>query len=162
MSKLSLAFLLAITVTGCATHPSAAPSPTTRQESNLAVARKLYADFVKGDIDSVLGAMSDDVVWEIAGPANVPYAGVRHGKKEWMAYLAGLGAVELLAFEPTEFLADKDKVVVIGSERLKVKSNGRVIDEQFAQVITFAGGKVVHFRSYDDSAASAAAFKAVP
>ncbi|HTL15283.1 MAG TPA: hypothetical protein VL251_09345, partial [Thermomonas sp.] len=68
MSKLSLAFLLAITVTGCATHPSAAPSPTTRQETNLAVARKLYADFMKGDIDSVLGAMSDDVVWEIAGP----------------------------------------------------------------------------------------------
>lgn len=163
MSKLSLALFLAVAFTGCATpNQTSDYSQKTLQEQNVAIARKLYADFMKGDVDSVLGAMSDNVVWEIAGPSNVPYAGIRHGKKEWMGYLTGLGAVEVLAFEPTEFLADKDKVVVLGSERLRVKSNGNIIDEKFAQVITFADGRVIHFRSYDDSAASAAAFEIAP
>lgn len=158
-----LVTFLAFGTLGCATRPTTvdAPHATSRQE-NVAIARKLYADFMKGDIDAVLAALSDDVTWEIAGPASVPYAGVRHGKQEWMDYLKGLGTVDVLAFAPTEFLADGDKVVVLGSERLKVKANGNVIDEKFAQVITFSAGKVVHFRSYDDSAASAAAFATAP
>lgn len=163
MLKITIALMFAIALTSCAsTNVAATSSSSTLQDQNVTVARKLYADFMKGDINSVLGAMSDNVVWEIAGPSNVPYAGVRRGKKEWMDYLSGLGAVEVLAFEPTEFLADKDKVVVLGTERLKVKANGNIIDEKFAQVITFANGQVVHFRSYDDSASSAAAFRSAP
>lgn len=155
--------LLALAVTGCASTQYAKSSEVpTEKVKNIEIAKKIYADFMKGDIDSVLAAMSDDVTWEVAGPSTVPYAGVRHGKKEWMDYLQGLGTVDVVAFEPKEFLADQDKVVVLGTEQLKVKSNGKMIDEKWAQVITFSGGKVIHFRSYDDSAASAAAFRSTP
>ena len=159
MKNAILIAALAVSVTGCAGMPSAAPAG---EEANVAAARKLYGDFLRGDIDSVLAAMSDDITWTIPGPAALPYSGTRHGKSEWKSYLVGWGATAILAFQPEEYLADGNKVVVLGHEKLKVKATGKVMDGDWAQVLTFENGKLVKFQSFDDTAEAAAAFSPTP
>lgn len=155
MNRAVLSLALALALVGCATSPPASSAGT---EANLAAAKKLYGDFLHGDIDAVLAAMSDDVTWIIPGPGTLPYSGTKHGKSEWKSYLSGLGATEILSFEPKEYFASGNKVVVLGHETLKVKATGKLIDGDLAQVLTFQNGKLVRFQSFDDTAEAAAAF----
>ena len=159
MNRAVLCIALALALAGCASSPPASSAST---EANLAVAKKLYGDFLHGDIDAVLSAMSEDVTWIIPGPGTLPYSGTRHGKAEWRNYLSGLGATEILSFEPKEFFANGDKVVVLGHETLKVKATGKIIDGDLAQVLTFQNGKLTRFQSFDDTAEAAAAFSPAP
>lgn len=150
---------LAALVIGCATARGATSNVQDQRTTNLAAAHRLYDNFLKGDINSVLAGMSDDVVWIVPGDSTLPYAGTRNGKAEWMKYLTGLGTVDLKAFEPQEFLADGDKVVVFGKERYVVKATGKTVEEDWAQLMTFRDGKLVRFRSYDDTGAAMAGYR---
>ena len=159
MNRAVLGVLVALAVTGCA---SSSPVASAGTEANLAAAKKLYGDFLRGDIDAVLAAMSDDVTWVIPGPAALPYSGTKHGKTEWKNYLSGLGATDIVSFQPKEYLATGNEVVVLGHETLKVKATGKVMDGDFAQVLTFENGRLVRFQSFDDTAAAVAAFSPAP
>jgi ketosteroid isomerase-like protein len=50
-------------------------------EANIALVQKAYADFVAGDIPSIIAALSDEVEWINPGKG-VPTGGIRHGKAE--------------------------------------------------------------------------------
>lgn len=147
--------IMGLLLSACASAPSPRLDAST---ANLAAARRLYADFLAGDIAAVQAAMADDVVWTIPGPATLPYAGTRHGKAEWQGYLQGLGAADIVSFEPQRFLAEGDTVVVLGRESLKVKATGKIFSGDWAQALTFRDGKLVRFQSFDDTAAAVDAF----
>ena len=160
MYKIALIVGLALVGTGCAAEkPNTAVNSIAEAQSNLATAKELYADFEKGDIKGVLSLMTDDIVWTVPGSSALPFSGSRHGKSEWMGYLKGLGAVDLMQFEPKQFLSDQDKVIVLGEERFKVKATGKVVDNDWVHVFTFKSGKVATFQSYDDTAAEEAGFR---
>ena len=77
-----------------------------------------------------------------------------------MGWVGGLAStVEYTTFEPREFIAQGDQVVVIGSERARVKATGRVVDTDWVMVFTIRDGKVVRFRDYYDTAPSLAALR---
>ncbi len=65
-------------------------------------------------------------------------------------------------FEPREFVAQGDKVVVLGYERGRVKSNGHGFEGRWAHVITLREGKVTRLEAYGDTAAVVAAFTMPP
>lgn len=158
MIRFALVACLALASVGCASSGSTMGNASAQKIDNVGIAKKMYADFGKGDIPAVLSAMSDDIVWIIPGPPSLPYSGVRHGKQEWMSYLQGLGSADILSFEAREFIPSGDKVIVLGTESLKVKATGKVATEEWAQVLTFRDGKLIHFRSYDDTAGAEAAY----
>jgi uncharacterized protein len=89
------------------------------------------------------------VVWFIPGrPEVVPYAGERRGREGATELFRLLGAaVEMEAFEPSEFVAEGDKVVVLGSERGRVRATGKTFDNPWALVFTLRGGRITEFRS---------------
>jgi ketosteroid isomerase-like protein len=58
----------------------------------LARVRAIYAAFARGDVDTVLAALSPDVVWSNAGPPDIDYFGVRHGRERVAEVFAILGA----------------------------------------------------------------------
>jgi uncharacterized protein len=130
------------------------------EQENTRVVRELFQAFGRGDIPGVLSLLSEDVVWTIPGrPDAIPYAGVRRGHAGATEFFAALGgAVEFEAFEPREFVAQGDKVVVLGFERGRVRATGKTFDNPWALVFTLGGGRVTEFRSYEDTAALAAAF----
>ncbi|MDH2406596.1 nuclear transport factor 2 family protein [Bradyrhizobium sp. SSUT18] len=118
-----------------------------------------YANFKAGDIPTLLQSMSEDVTWQLPEVENVPFAGKRQGRGAVGEFFSTLATVQdSRSFEPREFIAQGDKVVVLGHYVWQVKANGRTYESDFAHVFTVRGGQIVAFHEYTDSAAAAKAF----
>ncbi len=127
-------------------------------QENLEVVQQLYANFGKGDIPAVLLVLTDDIVWHSPGPKEIlPWAGTYRGKQveQWFTVLGG--ALDILKFEPQEFISQGDKVVALGYEQARVKSTGRINENNWAMVWTLRDGKISEHRAYEDTAGWVAA-----
>jgi ketosteroid isomerase-like protein len=130
------------------------------EQENLKVVRSLFECFGRGDVPALLGLLDGDVDWHIKGPAEVPYFGPRRGHEGALDFFGKLGtSVEFENFAPQEFLAGGDNVVVVGTERGRVRATGKSFDNDWAMVFTLRDGKITKFRSHEDTAAVAEAFK---
>jgi ketosteroid isomerase-like protein len=70
------------------------------------------------------------------------------------------GAEEIERFEPKEFLAQGEKVVVLGTYRARVKTTGRIVESDWVHVHILRDGKVQEFREFCDTAAAVEAYRA--
>jgi ketosteroid isomerase-like protein len=132
----------------------------TAQE-NAAIVQKAYEAFGKRDIATLVGLMSDDIDWEAivgAGPS-VPTRGRRKGPKQVEEFFHALAAsTEFKRFEPREFIAERDKVVVLGFYEATAKNTGRSFATDWVMVFTVRNGKIVQFREYTDVISLTAAY----
>jgi uncharacterized protein len=131
------------------------------EPENVQLVQAIYAAFGRGDIPAALDALTEDVEWREPGPSEVlPWAGLRRGRGQVGQFFRALDdAEEVQQFEPQEFIAQGDRVVVLGHERCRIKSTGRSYDNHWAMVFTLRDGKVATFRAYHDTAAMIAAFR---
>ncbi len=130
------------------------------EQQNVQIVKDAYAAFQRGDVATILGLLSDDVTWELLGPAEIPYAGLRRGHEGAAEFFRLLGeSDEVLAFEPHRFLAEGDFVVVLGRYEARAKSTGRVAKTDWVHVFELRDGKAVSWREYFDSAAWAQAYR---
>jgi ketosteroid isomerase-like protein len=131
------------------------------EAQNTKVVQDAYAAFLRSDVDTLLGLMTDDVQWEPvlgAGP-HVPFAGPRAGKPkvgEFFQLVAG--NLDFEQFEPREFIAQDDKVVTLGHYRAVTRTTGKRFESDFAMVFTLRDGKVSRFQEFTDSAGINASF----
>lgn len=132
------------------------------ERENLEIVQGLYAAFGRGDIPAILEGLADDVDWRQPGSAGVlPFAGVRHGKGEVLSFFQSLDqSLNIELFEPREWMAHVDKVIVLGQEEGTVKATGRGYAFDWAHVFTLRGGRVVQFRDYYDTNVLVEAFRA--
>lgn len=130
----------------------------TEQENTRRV-QEAFAAFGRGDIPALLNALTDDVEWRVAGPREVPYAGLWRGRQQVEEFFKSLGTVDIEQFEPQEFITQEDTVVVLGRERFRVKATGKAVENPWALVFRLRQGKIAQFRTYEDTAAVAAAFR---
>ena len=135
-----------------------------KEQENIQTVQEVYAAFQRGDIHGVLDRLTDDVRWWVNGSADsLPFAGERTGRDEVAEFFVVLdGAFEFETFEPQEYIAQGEKVVALGRDRRRVKSNNRVIENQWAMAFTVRAGKIADFRAYDDTEAESAALRAAP
>jgi ketosteroid isomerase-like protein len=134
------------------------------EAQNTKVVQDAYAAFGRGDIETLLTYLSDDIVWSGvygAGP-QVPTSGERRGKAAVNKFFAQVGEhVHFSRFEPKEFIATGDKVVALGHYTASSSAN-RQFDSDFAMVFTLRDGKVTRFQEFCDSAAINAAYDTAP
>jgi uncharacterized protein len=125
------------------------------EEQNLRVVRDAYAAFLRSDLAALLAVLSDDVEWRIPGPPDVlPFAGTHRGRKQVGEFFATLGgALEFEVFEPREFIAQRDKVVVLGRRRDRFRKTGRAAETEWAEVFTLRDGRITSYVVYSDTAA---------
>lgn len=122
------------------------------EQANVRVVEGMFSSLERGDIRGVLDRLSEDVEWRIAAPAELPYAGIHHGRAEVAQYFQTFGqTAEFELFEPQEYLAKGNKVVVLGRERQRIKDSGRVVDTDWAMVFALRDGCITRFRNYVDS-----------
>jgi len=127
--------------------------------ANIEITKQLFVAFGQANIPAILDLVNDDIVIEFYGPTVIPYAGTYRGRDEARRFFQTvLASVEILQFEPQEFLSDRDKVVVTGQLRLVAKATGGTIESDFVHVITMRDGKWVRFRDFMNTAAAVAAF----
>jgi uncharacterized protein len=129
--------------------------------TNVAVVQETYEAVGRGDIPALLDLLADDVEWTFQGPSVIPFAGTRRGREGVAEFFSLVGGnLEFERFEPREFVAQGDTVVVLGFERSLVKPTGRTFEQEWAHVYKLRDGKVARFLAIEDTAAHAVAFDA--
>ena len=120
---------------------------------NVQRIQELYAAFGRGDVPTILSQMTDDVVLYDPGPPEVPHAGRYHGPDGVGQFFGRVAdTVEIEEFAPTEFVAQGDRVIVLGSLRGRVKATDRSYDNEWAHVWTLRDDKVAGMQIYEDTA----------
>ena len=85
---------------------------------NTTVVKDAYAAFSRGDIQTLLSKLADDVIWVAVYGAgsHVPTAGERRGKAAVAEFFKQVAEnINFSRFEPKEFIATGDKVVALGT-----------------------------------------------
>lgn len=129
------------------------------EKENLQIVKEAYDAFARGDAESVINAVSEDVEWEAPGPTEIPWAGVFRGKSGVADFLRILGdSDEVLFFEPEVFFTHDERVAAFGHYSARVKSTGREGHVEWAHSFVVRNGKIAMFRLYFDTAKFAEAY----
>src|SRR5947199_7165378 len=102
---------------------------STSTKSNLAAVKQGFTDFATGDFQSIINRCTDDVVWGSYKNPDVPISGFYYGKEgvhEFFFMLTKL--VTLTEFEPKEFIAENENVVVLGRQKGTVNETGKTFE----------------------------------
>ena len=131
------------------------------EQENVQVVQRLYAAFQRGDFAAFLNTLADEVEWFVPGPQPIlPWAGLHKGREQVAQFFTEYAqTAEIQQFEPREFIAQGERVVVLGYRRDRVKTTDRSFEGEWAQVFSLRAGKIVNFRGYIDTAAIVAAFR---
>jgi len=131
------------------------------EQSNVQLVQQAYAAFGRADIDGILQTLAESVDWFIPGPIGmIPFAGRRHGPQEVAAFFGVLASTQTAErFEPLEFIASGNRVVVLGTQRWYVHSTGRTYEDEWVHLFTIENGKITVFAEYHDTEAEAAAHR---
>lgn len=130
------------------------------EHQNLDVVRRMYAAFGRGDFEGILASLDPQVSWRTPGTQDMPTAGLRHGipaVREFFELL--LRTMDIADFQPQDFLAAGDKVVVLGTSREGPKGSGRLVDFRWVHVFTFRNGKIATFEEPADVSELVAEFR---
>jgi ketosteroid isomerase-like protein len=113
----------------------------------------IYAAFGRGDMETILGALSEHVEWEHdAVDHGIPWLTPRQGRAEVAGFFEALRALEIRRFEPKRILAESNVVVAVIHVGITVRATGRAINDVELHLWTFdAQGKVVRFRHIVDT-----------
>ncbi len=132
------------------------------EQENTKIVRRTYELFKSGDIETLLGMYSDDVSWETPEVENAPFGrGKISGRESVAEFFSRLDeSEECLTFEPTEFIAQGNKVVVLGNFSWRIKSTNKEYASDFAHVVTVTDGKITGFYEFFDNAAAGRAHSA--
>ena len=124
------------------------------EQQNLDVVRKGYEAFGRGDIPGLLSLLDAQISWVTPGPADLPTAGTRLGHQAVQEFFQTLSNIcDILRFEPKDFIAQGERVVVLGDDTTRVKATGKSLEFRWAHAFTVRGGKIVAFEEYADVSA---------
>jgi ketosteroid isomerase-like protein len=124
------------------------------EQQNVETVRRGYDAFGRGDLEGLLSLFDENIEWVSPGPPDLPTAGTRRGRQQVAEFFAMVNALfEFQRFEPQTFVAQGDRVVVLGSDTARVKATGKVLDSDWAHSFTLRDGKVVAFKEFIDTAA---------
>jgi uncharacterized protein len=131
------------------------------EQENVKLAERAYETFTTGDVEGFLNLFSDDVSWNAPEIENLPLNVKFSGRDNLAALLSDLdNHEEFLKMEPTEFIAQGDKVVVLGNFVVRSKRTDNQYATDFAHVFTIKNGKIVGFLEFFDNAAAGRAHAA--
>jgi ketosteroid isomerase-like protein len=126
-------------------------------QENKQIVQQGYAAFARGDIQGLLALLAEDIEWVSSGEG-LPLSGTYRGHAGVANFFEKLSReAEIEAFEPREFIAEGDRVLVVGRERGKVKATNREYEYDWVMAFTVRNGKVTNFQGYSDTLAIAKA-----
>ena len=126
-------------------------------EKNIQVVKDFFAAIGGGDKQRVLALVAENIEWIVPGE-DWPLAGTHRGH-------AGIADVLQKASEevettypgPPDFVAQGDRVLVIGVATGKIKATNRAFKDEWVFDITVRDGKLTKIREYIDTQALARA-----
>jgi ketosteroid isomerase-like protein len=121
--------------------------------SGADIVNQAYDAFNRKDFDGLAAICAPDCSWNVAGPADIPWAGHYEGPEQVKDYARRLtGCVHFQSFAPQNFVEAGETVVVCGAEKAVVADTGKDYVNLFAHVFTLKDGKIAAFQEYGDTA----------
>jgi ketosteroid isomerase-like protein len=126
-------------------------------QKNLQLVKSFFAAMGSSDKENILSLASEDFVWIIPG-VDWPLAGTHRGHTGLNNILKKASEeVEMTYPEPPEFVAQGDRVFVVGVATGKIKATNRTFRDDWVFDITVRNGELTKIREYIDTQALARA-----
>ena len=131
-------------------------------EKNVQTVKEFFAALGRRDPQGLLALVAEDIEWIIPGE-NWPLAGTHRGHAGLENLLQKASeTVETSYPEPPEFIAQRDRVLVVGFATGKIKATNRTFEDHWVFDIAVRNGKVSKIREYIDTQALARASEVDP
>src|SRR3984885_2595346 len=125
-------------------------------EENVQIVKDFFAAMGSYNKQDLLALVAEDIEWIIPGE-DWPLAGTYRGHAELAAVLQKASdEVEMTYPEPPEFVAQGDRVLVVGVATGRIKATNRPFKDDWVFDITVRDGKVTNIREYIDHASTGA------
>jgi ketosteroid isomerase-like protein len=126
-------------------------------QKNVQTVKDFFAAMGVSDRQGLLALSAEDIEWIIPGE-DWPLAGTHRGHAGLTDVLQKASATVETSFpEPPEFVAQGDRVMVIGVATGKIKATNKPFKDDWVFAITVRNGKVANIREYIDTQALARA-----
>ena len=125
-------------------------------ESNVQTVKDFFAAISRGDREGLLALTAGDIEWIIPGQ-DWPLAGTRHGHAGLADLLVTASKTVETSTEPREFVAQGDRVLVVGFARGKIKATNKTFEDDWVFAITVRDGRLTRIQEYIDTQALARA-----
>ena len=126
-------------------------------EENVQIVKDFFAAMGSGDKQGLLALSAEDIEWIIPGE-NWPLAGTHRGHAGLADLLQKASEMVETSFpKPFEFVAQGDRVLVIGFARGRIKATNRSFEDDWVFAITVRNGKLTNIQEYIDTQALARA-----
>ena len=126
-------------------------------QENVQTVKDFFAAMGSGDKQRLLALSAEDIKWIIPGE-DWPLAGTHRGHAGLADVLQNASEkVETSFPEPPEFVAQGDRVMVVGVATGKIKATNKPFKDDWVFAITVRNGKLTIVREYVDTQALARA-----
>ncbi len=125
-------------------------------EKNAQTVKDFFAAIGRGDREGLLALTAEAIEWIIPGE-DWPLAGTHRGHAGLADLLQKASELESSYPEPLEYVAQGDRVLVVGFATGKVKATNSTFEDHFVFAITVQDGKLTKIREYIDTQALARA-----
>ena len=129
-------------------------------EENVQTVKDFFAAIGRGDRDGLLALVAADIEWIIPGE-DWPLAGTHRGHAGLADVLQKASKTMETSTEPREFIAQGDRVLVVGFARGKIKATNKTFKDDWVFDITVQNGKLTKIREYIDTQALARASQTI-
>jgi ketosteroid isomerase-like protein len=129
---------------------------TMSTETNIKTVKDFFAAIGRGDKEGLLALVAQDIEWIIPGE-DWPLAGTHRGHAGLANLLETASKSMETSTEPREFVAQGDRVMVVGFARGKIKATNKTFEDDWIFAITVRDGKLTNIREYVDTQALARA-----
>jgi len=128
-------------------------------QKNVQIVKDGFAAYGRGDMQGLLALFADDIEWIVPGEG-WPLAGIYRGQAGVADFVQKISEMlEISSFEPREFVAEGDRVLVVGFDRGRVRTTNRTFENNWVIAFTVRNGKVTNAREYFDTLALARGFE---
>ena len=125
-------------------------------EKNIQTVKDFFAAIGGGDKEGLLALIAEDIEWIIPGE-DWPLAGTRHGHAGLVDLLETASNSIETSTEPREFVAQGDRVLVVGFAKGRIKATNKTFEDDWVFAITVRDGRLTSIREYVDTQALARA-----
>jgi ketosteroid isomerase-like protein len=125
-------------------------------EENVKTVKDFFAAMGRGDKPGYLALTAENIEWIIPGN-DWPLAGTHLGHSGVEDLLQKASELEISSSTPAEYVAQGNRVLVVGFAKGKVKATNKTFEDHWVFAITVRNGKLTNIREYIDTQALARA-----
>jgi uncharacterized protein len=126
-------------------------------QENVQIVKDFFAAMGGSDRQALLALVAEDIEWIIPGE-DWPLAGTHRGHAGLENILQQANETVETSFpEPPEFVAQGDRVLVVGFARGRIIATNKTFEDHWVFAITVRNGKLTNIREYIDTQALARA-----